>query len=117
MADFYAGLATTATNLIRSKGQLLTFTRSVAADFDPTLGKDEYEAETTYTGYGVMLPYDVLFTAGGEGSKTKLLLEAISTVPIEGDTVVVSGDDFIVDEVTPLSPAGTTVFYNLLLKR
>ena len=118
MADLYEKLADTASKMLTSKGQLVTFTRDVEALFDPVTGKDEHADETTFTGYGVILPYDVLFTASGApNDKVKLVLEATSTVPAIGDKVTANSLDYEVVEVTGLAPAGTVVLYNLLLKR
>ncbi len=114
--DFYSNLAKSASKLIRAKGQEVSFTRVVPDVFDESAGKVEYKNDITFTGYGVLLPYDVLFTVSAKGGKTKLLYEAIGTKPLDGDRVIVNGVAFVVEEVKELAPAGIVVIYELLLR-
>jgi len=116
--SFYSGLQTVAANLLASKGQLLTFNRDTETAFSPGEGEGQYNP-STYTGNGVALNYnkgeiDGTIVLKGD---IKLILEATTTAPINGDRVTIDSIIYRVMSVKPTSPAGIVVIYEIQLRK
>ena len=114
----YSGLQTVAANLLASKGQLLTFSRDTETSFDPGPG-DVQSTPSTYTGNGVALDYnkgEIDGTVVVKGD-IKLILEATTTAPINGDRVTIDSIIYRVMTVKPTSPAGIVVIYEIQLRK
>jgi len=116
--SFYGSLQATASTLLQSKGQQITFTAIKTNHFDARLGQHETYTET-YSGYGAPLSY-INSMIDGELIKKgdlNLLLEATTTIPKQNDTCVIDGHQYTVKDVKPLSPGGTVVIYDIQLRR
>lgn len=121
MAEFYTNFAALATRLIRSRGQEVTFTRANAGTVDPITGIGTAGSNTTFTGYGLVFDYDQNLINGTQiqAQDKRLLLEpglTGSNIPKVDDVVTTTAGDFTVMNVSPLSPAGTVVKYDVQLR-
>ena len=127
MTGFYAGLATTATKLIKDKGQALTLMRTTPGVYDTATGLAAAPEDAGTLVYGVVLdePNTELGgnRAGGDrvgggqvyrGDK-KVILEA-ALAPDTNDTLVIGGLSHVILTVKPLSPGGVTVIYTLTVR-
>jgi hypothetical protein len=109
----YAKLAVTARKLIKSFGASFTFTR-ITSTYNPTTGV-EVPTTTTYSGYGVFEQYTQQeYTDLIQAGDVRLILEAVSTEPLIGDTVV----GYTIQDVLKISPDNATVVvYDIRLRR
>lgn len=116
--SFYGGLANTATNLLTKYGQTVTFSRETGGAFDPTLGEESGATTTTWTGNGAAFNFNRSEIDGVmvQASDLRLLLEAVSTAPAIGDQVTVDSVAYHVISVTPASPGGVVVKYDLQIR-
>ena len=115
---FYGGLANVASNLLKSKGQNLTFTRKTISAHDPKAGVVQSNP-STYTGYGAAFDYNRKEIDGTlvKRGDIRLILEATTTAPDNGDTVTIDSVIYRIMSVKPTSPAGTVVIYEVQLRR
>ncbi|HEX5539901.1 MAG TPA: hypothetical protein VFX01_08960 [Methylophilaceae bacterium] len=127
--SFYSDIGATANRLIADKGQSVTITKITAGTYNPDTGTVE-NTETTYTGNGVLLDYNLqdkgVTNEGGAliqmGDK-KLLLSPIDTSGTSlpafepNDTVLVDGNTWTVVNAKVLSPAGTIVLQELQIRK
>lgn len=115
---FYGGLKSVASNLLQSKGQQVTFSRETSTGFDGATGKDQVNM-ATYNGYGAAFNYnrteidDRLI----QSSDIRFVMEATTTVPINGDTTTIDGVIYRIMSVKVVSPGGTVVIYQVQLRR
>ena len=115
---FYSGLSSTASRLLQSKGQLVTFSRDTSTSFDGATGKEQSSA-STFTGYGAAFNYNRKEIGGSliQDGDIRFVMEATTTAPINGDTTTIDGVIYRVMSVKVTSPAGTVVIYELQLRR
>lgn len=118
MPDFYGDMAAVANRLLTDKGQLVVFTRITTNFFNPTTGINETIA-STFSGYGAAFDYNQAKIDGTmiKRGDIRLLLEAVTTEPKQDDKATIDGDDYLVMNVKPLSPAGTVVTYEVQLRK
>ncbi len=119
MANFYAGLAATASRLLLSKGQSVTFTRISGGVKNPATGETTGQTTSNYTGNGAAFDYNSS-EIDGETIQTgdiRLILEAVATTPLIDDTCPIDSVGYRVMSVKATSPAGTPVIYELQLRR
>lgn len=119
MADFYANLKSTASKLLQSKGQQVTFTRSVEASFDPATGIKTEDTDITFAGYGAAFDYNKTEIDGEivQAGDIRFLMEATDTAPALGDTTTIDSIIYRVMNVEVTSPAGTAVIYTVQLRK
>ena len=115
---FYSGLAAVATRLLTDKGQQLTFTRKTTTVSDPVQGK-RGTTTSTYAGFGAAFDYNRTEIDGQavQRGDIRLLLNAVTTVPIIDDTTIIDSVTYRVMSVRPTSPGGTVVMYELQLRK
>jgi hypothetical protein len=121
----YAGNQISADRLIESKGQSVILTRRAAGAYNVATGAAAITS-TTQTGKGVIFDF-----ARGlrkmEGSTIlaadrQLLLSALNSAGVEltppqvDDIATIGGTDYTITEVSPLSPGGTAVLYDLTVR-
>lgn len=121
MAEFYDNFASLAQRLIRSRGQEVTFTRSVAGTVDPITGIGTPGNDITFTGFGLVFDYSSTLIDGVQikAQDKRLLLEpnlSGGNVPMIDDVVTTANGDYTALRVEPLSPAGTVVKYDVQLR-
>jgi hypothetical protein len=116
--DFYASLATTATNLLTSRGQTVSFSRDNVTSFNPVTGEETKGTAVTYSGQGAVFGYASTEIDGTDIQRDdkRMILEAVSTAPVIGDTATIDSVEHRVVDVDQVSPAGTVVIYKLQLR-
>jgi len=117
--SFYTGLKGTAAKLLKSKGQLVTITISVDASFDHVLGIDTPAADVTFTAYGAAFDYKKRDIDGTliKAGDIRFLMEAKETEPAIGGNIVIDSVTYRIIDLTPTSPAGVVVMYELQLRK
>lgn len=118
MSNFYTQMKSVASRLLTDKGQSLTFSRETSSGFNPVTGVNT-TSTSTYTGNGASFNYNKAEIDGTlvQRGDIRLLLEAVTTEPEQGDTVTIDSIIYRVMSVSPTSPAGTVVLYELQLRK
>jgi hypothetical protein len=121
MAAFdYAAMALSADDLLVEFGAAATLTRTTAGAYDPETGTSTPETVTTQNVTAVCIDYAAEFIDGSliqRGDKQVFLSPKDITAPAAGDKFTWQGAEYSVIAVTPLSPAGTVVLYELQARR
>lgn len=114
----YVGLKNTASELLREFGQLVTFNRRNVTAFNNGTGAETLGAATTFTGYGAGFQYRRAEIDGTvvQYGDVKLTVEAMTTVPIIGDTVTYGSIVYRAMNVDALSPGGVVLRYKIQLR-
>lgn len=115
MSFDYAKSQATASRLISSFGASVTFTRPKASTYTPGTG---------YTSYGLEYAASLAVVDYTTGERLDSSLDVGdmkglfygSTAPQAGDKVSWGGRTWRVENVKPLSPGGTVVYYELQLR-
>jgi len=117
VADLYANLAKTAARLLAKYGVQRTFTRETEDSFNPVTGVRAV-TESTYSGKAAVFDYNNSEIDGErvQAKDKRVLLEAVSTAPIIGDSVSIDSADHSVLHVKKIAPAGTVVCYELQVR-
>ena len=116
----------TANRLIAAKGQAVTLTRRAAGAYDPATGTAAI-TETTQTGKGVILPFGQGIRKRADSNVTATdRLCYLSALNASGAALTEPKvDDFLTDaggvkyavvEVSPLSPAGLDIMFELTVR-
>lgn len=108
----------TAARLIRSNGQPVTVTRRAAGTYDPASGLTVTPANQA--GFGVVLPLSQMAkqrTNIMESDQQLLLAAPLAPVPKVDDFVTLAdGSIASIVAVDPLSPAGTDLLYDCIIR-
>jgi len=121
--DFYSRMQQTANKMLKGKGQAVTITRRTSGAYDPTTGAATVTT-TTQVGWGAIFDYSDRNIDGElilSGDK-QLLLSAVNstgtalTAPEVNDTVTAGGVVRTITRIKALSPAGTTVLFDINLR-
>lgn len=119
-----------AADMLAEFGQAVTLTRNAAGTYDPATGTTPITT-STQAGKGVILPLGAMmrraFMGGGdniiEGDQEMFLSALTATggvlaVPHINDTVTDSaGGVWTITTIDPLSPAGTAILYDCIVRR
>lgn len=118
MANFSTRMATTALRLIVTYGEAITLTRVVEGAYDPATGSTGAPTTTPYSGYGAPTNYNKLEVDGQQvkTSDIRLLVHALSVVPIPGDIVTLNSADYRVMDVDQTRAQGEDIIYTLQLR-
>ena len=123
---FYTRLQATANRLLRGKGQSLTLTRITAGTYDPATGGMTGATTSTQSAYGAIFDYGAKQIDGTliKAGDKQLLLSPFKTdgtaltAPVLGDTVTVGSIVYtLVEPLKEINPAGTTVMYEVNLRK
>ena len=112
--SFYGGLTTTAARLLLKYGQSVMLKYESGGTADPATGVVTVPAtQETVNGYGVASRYKNAEVDGTliKSSDQRLILEKVSTVPQVGWRAQVSGKEYKVMDVMPVSPGNEDVIY------
>lgn len=119
--SFYGNLSSTATRLLKAKGQLFTFTHATGGtSFDPDTGTVTENTEMLER-YGIraqLNPQDDARFAPEtltENRAAKLVIEYADLAV--GDEVTLDGDTWTVVGFSPVKPAETGVITKVLIQR
>lgn len=118
MASFYDNLKASASRLLQSYGQQVSFSRPTDSSFDPVTGVTTPGVPVTFSGYGAVFDYsdDELIDTLIERGDIRLVLEA-GNVPEINDEVTIGSTVYRVMNVLTTSPGGTDVKYDLQLRK
>jgi len=122
--DFYTKMQATANKMLKGKGQSIILSRNTSGTYDPATGITPVTV-TTQTGNGAIFDYADKNIDGElilSGDK-QLLLSAVNstgtalTAPEVNDTVTDAGGVVrTITRIKALSPAGTTVMFEINLR-
>lgn len=119
MADFdYAKMAATAKRLLTRFGNTVSIVRTTGGTYDPVTGAETPGTETTYAPKGVLLKYPDRLIDGTRilQSDRKLILDD-TIVPVADDKPVVQGEEWNIQNIMTISPAGTPIVYEVQVRR
>lgn len=118
--SLYANLAATAARLLAQFGQEVTLQPSAAATYDPASSVATAAAGADVARHGAIFDFGKgVTTVRGNLVQTtdrQLYLEP-GVAPELSDTVLVGGEAFAIVSVGELNPGGTSVLYDLHLRR
>lgn len=119
MADFYQKMIKTAARLIKDKGQLITFSREVKGVFDPDAGSYGPGSVSTFDANGATFDYSLPEIDGVNilRGDSRSYIESTAYIPEVGDTCVIDGVKWRIQDPRPLSPSGITVIYDIQLRK
>ena len=115
----YTALQSTATRLLQSNGQSVTFRYETGEVINPATGTVTTPAsEETVPGFGVAINYKNAEIDGQTvlASDLKLLVSNLATAPEVNWKVTVNSKAWRVMQVMPINPAGTNVMYILQIR-
>lgn len=114
---FYTDLQGVASSLLTEFGQSINWSRTTGVTFNPATGETTGGTTTNYSGFGAMFDFDTRLVDGQQILSTdkRLLLQA-GDVPEVQDQMTINGTVYTVVSVEDLTPAGTTVMYELQLR-
>lgn len=106
---------------LRDKGQAMTLTRVSAGTYDPVAGTTTGSTTSTYTVYGITTSYakgltnrpDSLILSGDK----QAMIDAVSVVPLPGDTLTIKGVVWQVIAVDAVEPDGTAYIYKAQVRK
>ena len=108
----YTDLQATASSLLASYGQAVTFTRSTKAAFVPGTGVTK--TDTTYTASLIVDNYSAAEIDGNTVQAGDMkVISYSSTAPEVDDTATVNGTKYRVMRIDPIAPDSTVVAYEL----
>lgn len=118
VASFYANLQATATRLLTSKGQSVTFTRSVETAFNSGTGV-KTTSDFTFSSNGAAFDYKASEIDGTviKAGDIRLMLEKGTNEPAIGDSAKIDAVNYRVMDVTKSSPAGIVTHYTCRLRK
>lgn len=117
MSYDYGKARATAIKLIAKFGTagVLRRTTDIGTSYDPT------QATTDYLCQLVTLEYDLADTNGTTIRQTdRLIYLSVSGMPDDiaaSDTIIAEGQEYSIVNVSPLSPGGTVVFYQIQARK
>ena len=110
---------------LKSKGQAITLTHAVAGVYDPVTGTLTGGSSQTSTVYGITTNYnsqtrlsaqmrpDSLILAGDK----QAIIDAVSVVPIPGDTLTIAGAVWKIIAVDAVDPAGVAYLFKCQVRK
>ena len=110
---------------LKTKGQAMTLTRVSAGTYDPVAGTTTGSATSTYTVYGITTNYNSLTRLASGNRPDSLILsgdkqaiiDAVSVVPLPGDTLTIKGVVWQVIAVDAVEPDGTAYIYKAQVRK
>jgi hypothetical protein len=114
----YAGLKSTASNLIAEFGDTAVLTRANGDTFNPATGSYTGGTTLTITGKGARMMFSKSEINGEtiQAADVRLMFQAGHGEPLIDDNCLFSGIDYRVMDVRIISPAGTDIYYDLQLR-
>lgn len=119
MATFdYAKMAVTARRLLTRFGQSITISRTTGATYDPVTGVTTPGTTTAFTPKGVLLKYPDRLIDGTRilQSDRKLILDD-TVAPEMSDKPLVQGEEWTIQDIMTVSPAGTPLIYEVQVRK
>jgi hypothetical protein len=118
VSAFYTNLARTASNLIAKFGADISFKRETGGSIDPVTGVTIPGTVETLTAKGIFqrIPDDLVDGSRILASDRLLVIEA-KFEPVMTDKVVIDNQNWPIEEIAPVNPAGTPITYVLRVRR
>jgi len=118
VGSFYDNLQKTATRLLTSKGQKVTFTRLVETSFNSGTG-EKTTSDFVYSGYGAAFDYKASEIDGSviQRGDIRLMLEKTTLAPKIDDSAKIDTVNYRIMDVIKSSPAGTVTHYTCRLRQ
>lgn len=119
MATFdYAKMAATAARLLEKFGSTVTVKRETGGSVDPVSGVVTSGSQTTYSPNGVLtkFPDNLIDGTRIQASDRKLILDD-TIAPLLTDKVTIQGEDWTLQEIMTVNPAGTAIIYECVARR
>jgi len=120
----YKELQISTAETLKELGQLLTFTRETEGDIDPGTGMITNSTKEDFKVNCAVFDYTAKNAGVGviEGTTIKtgdkrILAEAGGYTPSVGDTTVIGGNVFSVNNYTEVNPAGIPVMYEIQVRK
>lgn len=110
---------------LKSKGQAMTLAHAVAGVYDPVAGSMTGGSSQTSTVYGITTNYnsqtrltsqmrpDSLILAGDKLA----IIDAVSVVPVPGDTLTIAGEVWKIMAVDSVAPAGVAYLFKCQVRK
>ena len=106
---------------LQKKGQAMTLTRVSSGTYDPVAGTTTGSTTSTYTVYGITKSYaagltnrpDSLILSGDK----QAIIDAVSVVPLPGDTLTIKSVVWQVIAVDAVEPDGTAYIYKIQIRK
>ena len=113
--SFYENMAVTATRLLTKYGQTITFRTKTT--FDPVTGAESGSStDSTTIGLFQRIP-DRLIDGTRILSSDKLIVIDSSYTPDLSQKVIIGGDQYSIEEINEVNPAGTSIVYFVRLRK
>lgn len=128
MAINYTRFQTLALDQITANGKAITHKVYTGGAFDPVLGRNATVTYTSVTGvYALEVGMNAIINSSGitkaiEGTRVqrndrRLLCVGLTSEPVVGkDKITLEGEDKLVIDCSPLEPASTVIFYNVVVR-
>jgi len=112
----YSALSSTAETLLTNFGQTVTFTRFARGTYVAASGMNS-ASSSTYTAKVVL--FDQVKNEDGETTNQITEFPASmhsTTEPLVGDTATINGKSYRINEVQPVQPGTSVIYYELRLR-
>ena len=118
MSDFYEGMAATATKLLTQFGGNITLKRRTGSSVDPVTGVVVAGTSADVVSKGLLRPYpDNLIDGTRIKASDRMLILDASNEPLMTDKPVVQSQDWNIENITSVNPAGTPLVYFVQVRR
>jgi len=106
---------------LKAKGQAMTLSRSVPGVYDPVTGTMSGGVGATATVYGITSSYGSGITSKPDslilvGDK-KAIIDAVSVVPLPGDTLTIQCATWKIIAVDAVDPTGTALLFKCQVRK
>ena len=110
---------------LKAKGQAMTLTHAVAGVYDPVTGSMAGATTTTSTVYGITTNYSSITRLASANKPDSLILagdkqaiiDAVSVVPVPGDTLTIAGEVWKIIAVDSVAPAGVAMLFKCQVRK
>lgn len=117
--------ATSIQATLKSKGQAMTLTHTVAGVYDPVAGSMTGGSSQTTTVYGITTSYNSIARLASANKPDSMILagdklaiiDAVSVVPVPGDTLNIQGTAWKIIAVDAVDPAGTALLFKCQVRK
>lgn len=115
---YYAKMADTAARLLDRFGSAITINRTIGESIHPVTGVVTPGSVTTFTPNGVLTKFPDELIDGTRilRSDRKLILDD-TVAPLVTDKPVIQGEEWSVQEVMTVEPAGTPIVYECIVRK
>ena len=118
MSFDYSKAAATALKLLTKFGMTITFVRTTGNSVDPITGVVTAGTDASVTTTGLLRKYpDNMIDGTRILASDRELILSDEQEPLPSDKPTINGEDWIIENIGTLSPAGTVVIYTCQVRR